>query len=82
MTRMVAAGFAVGILLICVGLAIPYVWIPSEIQIDPGPTPIQIISSGFIFTGLNVFILSGIFFLRNIIRTKKEKAGHSHSSDF
>ncbi|TFG06561.1 hypothetical protein EU522_01495 [Candidatus Thorarchaeota archaeon] len=78
---MANAGFVIGFILICAGLVIPYLWQPSDIHIDPGPTPVEVIASGLIFTGLNVFIISGIFFLRNAIRTKKEKAGHSLSSD-
>jgi hypothetical protein len=80
MTRMVTAGFLIGAILICIGLVLPLLWKPLDLQIDPGPTPVQIASSEFIFTGLNVIIISAIFFFRNAIRIKKKEAGHSQAS--
>ncbi|NHI83991.1 MAG: hypothetical protein EAX81_06795 [Candidatus Thorarchaeota archaeon] len=76
MTRMVVASFVVGFLLMCVGLVLPYLWNPSESHIiDPGPTLLQLIPDGLVFAGLNILIISGIFFLRDIIRSNKEETG-------
>lgn len=78
---MTIAGFVVGGLLICIGLVIPILYHPSDLQIDTGPTPAQNASRGLMFTGLNVIIVSAIFFFRDIIRTekkRKKRVTHKH----
>jgi hypothetical protein len=68
----IKAGFALGVVLVCTGILINYLPIVQPMVIDPGPSAKSITVSSFIFTGINIIIISAFFMLRYGIRSRRE----------
>jgi len=65
-------GVAMGIVLVCIGITLNYLPILQPTGIDPGPSVKSITVSGFIFSGINVIIISAIFLLRFALRSHRK----------